>query len=170
MSSNFLILENGPIASPGACSICGYPGADRRYLDPRKDFEFYGTFIICETCVGSMAQDFNFLQPAQAQALEVRVEEAEREITILRQAILHLENAHDSFGDLHALLNGSLSAGVGEHVNAPVEPLPTLDVGADSISSKLEGLGDPEADKSISLPRSSDLSDDLLTDEQLIDL
>ena len=93
--SNFFILENGPVASPGCCGICGYSGKDRRFLDPRKDFEFYGTLILCEECVGSMANDMGFLQPAQARSLENRVEEAERELITLRAAIIQLENVHD---------------------------------------------------------------------------
>lgn len=99
---NFQILENGPVASPGNCGICGYAGSDRLFIDPRKDFEFYGTFIICFECVGAMANDAGFLQPAQARSLENRVEEAERELIVLRSAILKLEDVHDLIAGFNA--------------------------------------------------------------------
>lgn len=94
----FFLLDS-PKATPGNCGICGFSGSERKYLDPRLDFEWYGTLIFCEDCVMSMAEVFGFILPAQARALEERVEEAERELIMYRGLANNLEN-----------LNGSLAA------------------------------------------------------------
>lgn len=168
--SNFLILENGPVASPGNCGICGYAGSDRRYLDPRRDFEFYGTFIICFECVGAMANDAGFLQPAQARSLENRVEEAERELITLRSAVLQLESVHDLIAGFNA------NSGRGVSVNAGVaDSDPTIQdgdidaaIGGTQLSIDEVGEGDSSADDDHRVEGSDDLSglissaDDLL--------
>lgn len=87
----YFILDNGPVADPARCGICGYGGRDRKYLDPQLEFEFYGLLIFCEECISSMARLFGYIEPAQAQALEVRVEEAGRELIQLRAATAAME-------------------------------------------------------------------------------
>lgn len=146
--SNFLILENGPVATPGKCGICGYPGSDRKFIDPRTDFEFYGTFIICFECVGAMANDAGFLQPAQARSLENRVEEAERELITLRSAVLQLESVHDLIAGFNAgthrsgisadsVVGGDSSKQVGDSDDA---------IGGAQLSIDEVGEGDSSAD------------------------
>ena len=157
--SNFFILTDGPVASPSSCGICGYSGADRRFLDPRKDFEFYGSFIICEPCVGSMAQDFDFIQPAQARALEARVKEADRELETLRSAIQQLESVHDLITNFNfkrsdngpGSVAGSFDAAADRVSNSPVKPK------RPAVVEK--GSGNIPADNNDSEPRSDDLSD-----------
>lgn len=83
----FYLLENGPVASPGHCAVCGFSGPERRYLDPRLDFEFFGSCIFCETCVTSMAQIFGLLSESAVADLEKRVENAERELIQLRAVV-----------------------------------------------------------------------------------
>lgn len=80
----YYLLESGPMASPGCCAICGYSSSDRLYLDPRLDFDEYGSVIFCEECIASMSTVMGYIQPAQARALEARVEEAERQLIQLR--------------------------------------------------------------------------------------
>lgn len=87
----YYILDNGPMVDPARCGVCGYGGKERRYIDPRLDFDFYGTLIFCEECLASMARLFDFIEPAQALALEARVEEAERELISLRAAVAAVE-------------------------------------------------------------------------------
>lgn len=93
-------LSNTPVASPGHCAICGYSGSERQYLDPRLDFEFFGSVIFCDTCVSSMASMFGFIEPAQALALEAKVEEAERELIKLRAAAAAMEDLSVAFASL----------------------------------------------------------------------
>lgn len=168
--SNFQILENGPVASPGNCGICGYSGSDRNYIDPRQDFEFYGTFIICFECVGAMANDAGFLQPAQARSLENRVEEAERELIVLRSAILKLEDVHDLIAGFNA------DSGRGDSSNGSVVNHDATEqvgdssesVGGTQLSFDEVGEGDSPADDDNRQQGSDDLSslinsaDDLL--------
>lgn len=93
-------LLNSPVASPGQCGVCGYGGNDRQYLDPRLDFEFYGSLYFCSECMASMAAVMGYIEPAKARTLELRVEEAERELVVLRAAVLNLENLHDALAGL----------------------------------------------------------------------
>lgn len=80
-------LLDGPVSSPGCCAICGYSSRERSYLDPRLDFEFYGSVIFCEICVGSMAQMFGLLTHERVADLEQRLETAERELIQLRAVV-----------------------------------------------------------------------------------
>lgn len=164
---HYFILDH-PIASPAKCGLCGYSGSDRRYLDPRLDFEFYGTLIFCESCVGTMANDFEFSSPLQTRSLENRVKEAERELEVLRAAVLHLENAHDALDSYHSLVDGAVPHSVASASDEPVQPIATLTVGAGSISDSLERLGDIPADEPVSEQRPNDLSDDLAAADELL--
>jgi len=88
----YYLLDNGPVVSPGSCAVCGFSGRERRYLDPRLDFEFFGSVIFCELCIAAMAQLFGYLTPEIARELEVRVETAERELIRLRAAVAAMED------------------------------------------------------------------------------
>ena len=151
--SHYFLLDS-PVASPAKCVLCGYGGADRKYLDPRLDFEFYGSAIFCESCVGTMANDFGFHQPAQARALEARVEEAERELLVLRAAVLNLENIHDSFNRLSALSSVN-------NINTLAPDCSTRSEELHDAPAIVEGHGDSAVDHVISEPRSDDFSDAL---------
>lgn len=170
--SNFFILENGPVASPGNCGICGYAGKDRRYLDPRKDFEFYGTFIICEQCVGAMANDMGFLQPAQARSLENRVEEAERELITLRSAVLQLESVHDLIAGFNADSGRGISVGarvVNSDATEQVGDSPES-VGGTQLSIDEVGEGDSSTDDDNRVEGSDDLSGLIASADDLLKL
>lgn len=145
-------LLDAPVASPAKCVLCGYSGADRKYLDPRLDFEFYGSAIFCEACVGTMANDFGFHQPAQARALEARAEEAERELIILRAAVADLENVHDAFNRISAFNSVNSIDTLAPDSSARIEELHD-----EAIND--EGPGDSASDDIVSEPRPDDLSD-----------
>lgn len=168
--TNFDILEYGPVASPAKCLICGYGGMDRKYLDPRKDFEFYGTAIICEECVGAMSQDFGFLQPVQARVLELRVEEAETELVILRAAVVKLEDLYDVVNDLHSF-RSSVNASSVVVDNSEGEPGPVeqaqLDFNGDVEG---EGSGDSTSDVVSSIERSDDVLHTPADDDRLANI
>lgn len=165
---HYFILDT-PAASPAKCGLCGYAGSERKYLDPRLDFEFYGSLIFCEACVGTMANDFGFLQPAQARSLESRVEEAERELITLRSAVLKLEESHDALSDLHALLGVPVPPSVAEYDDSVQDLIPEHSNSPVSREAEREGSGDSEVDESPSEQRSDDISaliasaDDLLS-------
>ncbi len=153
-TGRFTILDH-PVASPGHCATCGYSNNDRKYVDLRLDFEFYGTVVFCVECVGAMAQLFDFLKPAQTLALEARVEEAERECIQLRAAVA----AFGDFGAAIAAVNFSDSFGgsVGTLTSSPsAEPgritfSPTADSGSRSE--------DRQINKSSSESRRDDVHD-----------
>ena len=164
---HYFILPN-PVASPAKCGLCGYGGSDRNYLDPRLDFEFYGSLIFCENCVGTMANDFDFLSPAQARVLDDRVTEAERELVTLRAAVIHLENAHDALNSVRSLFDDNVPAGLSDDSASESQSVPTLAVGAESISSVLERSGDSEIDESSGEQGPNDIPDPVAEFERLL--
>jgi hypothetical protein len=153
--------------SPAKCGLCGYSNTDRQYLDfaGKLDFEWYGSLAICEQCVAAMAADFGFIQPAQALALEARVEEAERELVTLRAAVLQLESLHDLIaglaGDSANILNRN--DGMVVRSDEPAQPIP-----AQSIN--IEGQDDSGSDKQTPVEGSDDLSDLISSADKLLEL
>jgi hypothetical protein len=146
----FFILDS-PVVSPGVCGICGFGGAEgRKYLDPRLDFEFYGSLIFCEDCVTAMANQFGCLNPAQAQALESRVEEAERQLITYRAVISNMENVSVAVSSLVA--SGVLSS---DGNLVAVSPSDAAIIPETAVSD--EGSAEREDAEPVDEPRSDDL-------------
>lgn len=80
-----------PISAPGSCALCGVSQHELGFAAPyNMNFEFFGAWIICGTCVGDFARIFNYFSPHQKNiyeehivALETRVELAELEVEAL---------------------------------------------------------------------------------------
>ena len=150
----YFLLSAGPVASPAQCGICGYGGSERNYLDPRLDFEFYGTLIFCEECVGSMARLFGYLSPAVAKLLENRLENSETELIKLRGAVIAMEH----FNDVITSLSGNTSnilLSDGAVASDGAEGKQTLPFDEDSESGGSEFGPDESSDES----RRDDLRD-----------
>lgn len=84
-----------PIASPGSCGVCGKSSHDRGFVDPRMDFEFYGTLIFCYDCIGDMARVMGYLSDDELEKIRETVDDQNDELNTLRQAVLGLEAAVD---------------------------------------------------------------------------
>jgi hypothetical protein len=50
-----------PIVSPGVCGICGKDKHPKGFVDPRLDFEWYGTLYFCADCVVDLAAPFGYI-------------------------------------------------------------------------------------------------------------
>ncbi len=136
-TGRFTILDH-PVASPGHCATCGYSNNDRKYVDLRLDFEFYGTVVFCVECVGAMAQLLDFLKPAQAFALEARVEEAERECIQLRAAVA-------AFGDFGAAI---AAVNFGDSSNSSTWGAP-VSVGSNAVTDSVLAVSDSGSRQSL---------------------
>lgn len=166
MDTNFPV-SNTLTMSPAKCGLCGYSNTDRKYLDfaGKLDFEWYGSLAFCELCVGAMANDFGFIQPDQALALETRVEEAERELITLRAAVLQLESLHD----LIAGLAGDSASVLSDNVRMAVRgDEPSQSIPAQSV--EIEGSDDNRSDEQDNVKRSDDLSDLIASADKLLEL
>jgi hypothetical protein len=158
---NFMILDSGPVASPGCCGVCGYTGQDRKYSDLRKDFEFYGTFILCELCVGALAQDYGFLEPTRAQAIQDRALEVESELVKLRAAYELLEKMDDALSNFNFernLFSNDALAGSsteGNNSEPPQESIRGENVVGDNAQG--EGRGNSPLDFDVNESGSDDL-------------
>lgn len=152
-------LLDSPVASPGNCGICGYSSNDRRYLDPRLDFEFYGTLIFCDQCVASMARLFGWLTPELAKELEVRVESAETHLVQMRAAVAAMEDLRVALGSF----DSGDASGSGSGSSESIVAVPTADQPS-AIDVIGEGSGDSEADVTDLLSGSDDVRDDSADD------
>lgn len=166
MDTNFPV-SNTLTMSPAKCGLCGHADNDRQYLDfaGQLDFEWYGSLALCEQCVGAMAADFGFIQPAQALALEARVEEAERELVTLRAAVLQLESLHDLIaglaGDSANIFNSNDGLVVRSDDTAQSIPAQPIDD---------ERSDDNGSDEQVNVQRSDDLSDLIASADKLLEL
>lgn len=157
--SHFELLDS-PQASPGKCGVCGYSGSDRKFLNTRLDFEFYGILIFCADCVGAMANDFGFLSPDQSSDIIQRLEDNEQELVTLRSAVLQLE----TLGDLVAGLISSKPAVPDDNVSVAVrssEPesgIPAEPIEAEGSDDSIQRLLDFDVDKQVDEPGPDDLS------------
>lgn len=146
----FFILD-APVASPGTCAICGYGGVgDRKYLDPQLIFEFYGNAIFCDVCVTAMANVFDCLSPAQTRELELRVEEAERQLVQYKAAVLNLENVRGAIAALGASGILASDGSVSDFSSSDADNVLTVS-GSDSGSTNREDA------ESSDEPRSNDV-------------
>lgn len=109
-----------PVASPGCCGICGISKHDNGFADANLHFEFYGTFILCETCVRDYADLFGYLSLEQSNALRELVQHQAEELVVFRKAILGLESAVDALTNVRALASVSVTTGFLESLVSPV--------------------------------------------------
>lgn len=113
-----------PIASPGQCGICGTPSHPVGFADPRLDFEFYGTLIFCQTCVGDIASVFGYLPTEALVGLREQIEDQNDELNTLRQAVLGLEAAVDGLTSYNDGRDRSFSerGRSSSHFAGPIKP------------------------------------------------
>ncbi len=84
------------LASPGCCAICGKSQHPDGFADTANlDFEFYGSFYLCADCVGDYARLFGYLAPTDVSKLQDQLDAQEKELLILREAILGMEATID---------------------------------------------------------------------------
>ncbi len=94
----FFVLSEGPVASPGHCVLCGYGGRERRYLDPRLDFEFFGSAIFCELCITAMGQEFGLISPDMVQEYQNHLEKTQTELIKYQAIALAAEELYVALG------------------------------------------------------------------------
>lgn len=89
-----------PIALPGVCAICGFPGGPqsdgRAFVDWGLQLEFYGAVIFCTSCFKAAAAKLGFLSYEDTQLLRRQVQEYMAEIQTLRAENDHLRMALNS--------------------------------------------------------------------------
>jgi hypothetical protein len=86
-----------PIALPGICAICGFPGGTntdgREFVDWGLSLEFYGAVIFCTSCFKSAAEKLGFLSYEDTQLLRRQVSETVEEISMVKAENDHLRVA-----------------------------------------------------------------------------
>lgn len=93
-----------PVASPGACVLCGkneHP--DGFAATDNLDFEFYGTVYFCADCIGDYARLFGYMSPKVAEVIETKVSDLTNEVATLRQAVVLMENTIDNLTSLSGM-------------------------------------------------------------------
>lgn len=115
-----------PIASPGHCVICGKHEHEKGFIDPRLDFEFYGTFYLCADCGGEFANVLGYISPEQAIMLAKRVQQLEHDLEIHREALLNLESAVEHLTDYRMLRNATGDGNSSVDLSGSTNETPTL--------------------------------------------
>lgn len=85
-----------PAASPGHCAICGKSEHPQGFVDPRLDYEWYGSVIFCYDCAGSLGEAVGYMGPESFANLRAQFEQQAELIRTLTQSIENLEAAHDA--------------------------------------------------------------------------
>lgn len=144
-----------PVASPGCCVICGKSEHPLGFAaTDNLDFEFYGTVYFCADCIGDYARVFGYLSPGDFVELKSQLEAYEKELSILRQAILGLESTVDNMaGELARRSNTTANVVneppalslVSDPVDEPDEELPSNDGG--ESEQVAEGVSEPDAEQ-----------------------
>ena len=109
-----------PIASPGQCGICGKSSHVKGFVDPRLDFEFYGTLIFCYDCAGDMASVFGYQSADALELMRQHIDEQNDELNTLRQAVLGLESAVEGLTNYRDLRGIATSGRGNPFGNSPV--------------------------------------------------
>ena len=96
-----------PIVSPGNCGLCGCTNHEVGFADARLDFEWYGTFYLCGTCVGDYARLFGFISTDQYRDLKARYLQTLAELEWYKS---HLSEIKDILGARVPAFSVDLSA------------------------------------------------------------
>src|SRR4051794_37419599 len=85
-----------PVASPGACILCGKYHHPDGFAFFGIEFEFYRSLYFCTDCTGDIANTFGWLPPDKVEALIAERDEAVQENVTLGFKIQYLEETVDS--------------------------------------------------------------------------
>lgn len=132
-----------PVASPGACGLCGVAQHDDGFADARLDFEFFGTFILCGTCVGDYARLFNYSSPEDTIRMRDSIESLTAEVATLRQAVILLENAVDSLTSLSRVTDRLSSSDSEPSIDAALSAPSDVEVSGEFVEGPELAVNEP---------------------------
>lgn len=150
-----------PVASPGACILCGKYTHPEGFAFFGLEFEFYGTLYFCGDCVGDIASTFGWLPPDRVTALLAEHEDVLQENINLGDKVKFLEEAVDSLTKYRAVGDNNFVATIAsivEQVESPTDEQPELEFTPSTESSVNEQSSD-ESD--VSEPVSEQGTDDV---------
>jgi len=96
-----------PVASPGACVLCGKYEHPDGFAFFGLDFEFFGTLYFCADCAGDIAAAFNWVHPDRSVALQVERDSALKANQELVERVQILEQSVESLTRYSTLSNGN---------------------------------------------------------------
>jgi len=164
-------LISAPIASPGHCAICGKNKHDKGFADPRLDFEFFGTLIICADCVGDFANLFGYLSPEQSILLARRIQYLEEQLQIHRDALLALESSVDDLTNYRMLRNAIID--VNSDASIPGPTIEASEINTETTSGTVVNFptttieSEPETSESSNEQGSDDVSSTTSSDSTI---
>lgn len=126
-NSKFSIEPRSPISTPGVCGTCGTNICEQGFVNLGLDFEFYGTLIICRTCIIEMSAIYGLISCEQAEELSIELQESRNEVDKLRCELIAAKQVIDGFvnGWVNLRIDDSSSTGVLTHEepeSKPIEP------------------------------------------------
>lgn len=97
--SDRITFQLVPQASPGQCGICGNARDPNGFVDPKLDFEFWGSLLFCSVCTLQMAAIFGFISPEAYEDLLAEASLVSLELSEAREKIKKLEGIIDGLTD-----------------------------------------------------------------------
>lgn len=89
-----------PQVSPGVCGICGKGQDPNGFVDPRLDFEFYGSLIFCINCTTQMASIFGLIGEEVYEDVIAENGSLQKKVRLLEEEKIKLEGLVDGFSYL----------------------------------------------------------------------
>lgn len=115
-----------PIASPGKCVFCGKNQHDKGFIDPKLDFEFYGTLYFCADCVGDIARTLGYIDTEQAIKLAQEIRRLSEELELHREALLNLEESVEHLTNYRMLRSLSADSNSNVSISGSADETPTI--------------------------------------------
>lgn len=97
--SDRIVFQMVPQASPGQCGICGVGQDSNGFVDPRLDFEFWGSLIFCRNCTLQMGAIFGLISPEVYGDVVAESDLAKLHLRQAEERIAKLEGIVDGFND-----------------------------------------------------------------------
>jgi hypothetical protein len=108
-----------PQVSPGSCGICGKGKDPNGFVDPRLDFEYYGSLIFCRDCTTQMAAIFGLISEDTYQDVIADNGILQANVRLLEEAKVKLEGLVDGFSNL--FMDQSRLSDSSASINLPME-------------------------------------------------
>lgn len=138
----FSVEPPHPISTPGSCVTCGTSYCEQGFVNPNLDFEFYGSVIICRTCVAEIAAIYGFITPEQLEEIQIQLHELRTNLNKSDKELTAAKGIIDGFSrDWTEQRNSDLESSGLTLVDDKTEPDPKFQLTDDKSKTPKSGSG-----------------------------
>lgn len=122
-SARIQVRQPGQLMHPGCCTVCGYGGADREYVDPAIWFDYEGQIYFCTDCTIQLGETIGMSTPQEFAHLKALYEENAARLKAQEDELNDLRGLRDA---VISVTSASISSDPGNATNhsdeEPTEP------------------------------------------------